>query len=114
MTTQKYHSEVTTLKKFFSLYCSSRHKHFHHHTYVLSYKEVEKRYELKLCDECSELFEYAIGQLNECEYDVKPKCRSCQTRCYEPKQWKKMAKLMRYSGMKMGILKIRKMVGLKD
>ncbi|NLM99553.1 MAG: hypothetical protein GX170_05965, partial [Campylobacteraceae bacterium] len=41
--------------------------------------------------------------------EEKPSCRKCPNPCYEKDRWKLLAKIMKYSGMKLGLLKIRKM-----
>lgn len=56
----------------------------------------------KLCDECEELLEYSLHQLNHCVYSVdKPVCKNCSIHCYNTvmKEW--IVRVMRYSGPRM-------------
>ena len=105
---EKFKSEVETLKKFFSIYCENNHFNQQKRTYKLSYQNQELNFDIFLCDECNNLFNYAINQLQNCPHNPKPKCRNCQNPCYEKDKYKKMAKIMRYSGMKLGLTKAAK------
>ena len=95
MTTEKFNSELAILKKFFQIYCQGKQHN------------LKQQNKFKLCDECFELLEYSIRRLEQCPYDIKPRCRTCATPCYESYQWKKVSKIMRYSGMNLGIKKIK-------
>jgi hypothetical protein len=53
------------------------------------------------------LIDYSIQRLQNCEHDPKPRCRKCPEPCYDKLQWKKVAKVMRYSGIKLGLLNIK-------
>jgi predicted amidophosphoribosyltransferase len=52
-----------------------------------------------LCAECGALLDYARGRLSACPYDPKPKCKHCQTHCYQPEMRARIRAIMRYSGM---------------
>jgi len=108
MTTEKFSTEVETLKKFFTTFCHNRHKDQQKFFKVLTYNDKNFEVDLHLCKECSDLLNYAFNRLLECPYETKPRCRTCQTPCYEKDKWKKTAKLMMYSGMKLGLTRIRK------
>jgi len=108
MTNEKFISEVETLKKFFTVYCKDKHTNQHNYIKSIDYQNQNYQVELELCDECSELINYSIQRLLECPHDIKPRCRKCPNPCYEKPQWKRLAHLMRYSGMKLGILKIKR------
>jgi hypothetical protein len=97
-----FERNVNDLKRFFLIYCSDKHP------------EVPKTDHdgLLLCDRCSTLYMYALARLQQCPLDPKPKCRTCSVRCYEKMQWKSMAAVMRYAGLRLGILRIRKKLGL--
>jgi hypothetical protein len=107
MTTEKYWSEIATLKKFFELYCHNKHKNQQKYTKKLNYKDTSDEVELNLCDDCKNLLDYSFDRLYECPHDIKPRCRTCPTPCYEKQQWKEVAKLMRYSGIQLGLLKFK-------
>lgn len=108
MTQEKFISETETLKKFFTVYCKDKHLNQHKYIKDIKYQNKDINLELILCDECAELINYSIQRLEECPHDIKPRCRTCPSPCYEKKEWKKLAKLMRYSGIQLGILKIKK------
>jgi len=113
MTSKKFETEVQTLKKFFELYCNDKHQNQKEYIKHLSYNGKEYDIELNLCNECRELLDYSFDRLVNCPHEIKPRCRTCPTPCYEKPQWKSVAKLMRYSGMKLGMLKLRKMFKFK-
>jgi len=110
MQIEKFKSEVATLKKFFELYCHDHHDNRKIHQKQLLYKNETVDVNLELCDECMELLQYSFDRLLECPHDPKPMCRSCPNPCYEKPQWKKVAKLMRYSGMQLGLLKVKRFI----
>jgi len=112
MKEEKFKSEIETLEKFFTIYCKDKHKDQFEKSYTIPYKNITLKPTLNLCQECHELFEYAIHRLQECPHEEKPRCRKCPTPCYEKEQWKKMAKMMRYSGMKLGLTKLAKKLNL--
>ena len=112
MTTEKFEGEVKTLKKFFELHCSHKHQDQKEYIKKLSYNGNEYDVELNLCDHCKTLLDYSLARLLDCPHDIKPRCRTCPTPCYEKDQWKSVAKLMRYSGMHFGLTKIKKFLKL--
>ncbi len=105
MTTEKFKSEIETLQKFFTIYCSDKHQGQFKKEYKIDYKDLKLRIELEVCEECHNLFEYARDRLLECPHEIKPRCRKCPNVCYEKDRFKQMAKMMRYSGMKLGMTK---------
>ena len=105
MTFEKFEKEVNTLKKFFSIYCSEKHTNQKKEDYIVPYLDKSLRFEVNLCEDCHSLLSYAINRLQECPNDPKPKCRKCPNTCYEKDKYKQMAKIMRYSGMKLGLTK---------
>ncbi|MDC0933801.1 nitrous oxide-stimulated promoter family protein [Arcobacteraceae bacterium] len=108
MTNEKFISEAETLKKFFTIYCKDKHNKQNSYIRNLRYKHKNYEIEFHLCNECKELINYSIERLEECPHEIKPRCRKCPNPCYEKSQWKKLAHLMRYSGIQLGILKIKK------
>jgi len=105
MTIEKFESEVNTLKKFFSIYCHDKHTNQKEESYIVPYKNNSMKFEVSLCEECHKLLQYAILKLQECPNDPKPRCRKCSNPCYDKDKYKQMAKMMRYSGMKLGMTK---------
>jgi len=108
MTTEKFKSETETLKKFFELHCVDKHQEQTYHCKELNYNGEKIHIELELCRECVELIHYSFDRLIECPHDTKPRCRTCPAPCYSKDEWKKVAKLMKYSGIQLGLLKIKK------
>ena len=112
MTNEKFISEVETLKKFFTIHCKDKHLNQNSYMKILQYKNQHYDVSFHLCCECKKLINYSIQRLEECPHDIKPRCRTCINPCYEKTEWKKLAKLMRYSGIHLGILKIKKFLKL--
>ncbi|MFA7084301.1 MAG: nitrous oxide-stimulated promoter family protein [Arcobacteraceae bacterium] len=108
MTEEKFASEVETLKKFFEIHCEKKHNPRLKYTKVLPYKTLQYDVELKLCEACYTLINYSFERLNECPHEIKPKCRSCKNPCYEKTKYKEVAKIMKFSGIYLGISKIKK------
>lgn len=106
----KFREEVSTLKRFFEVYCKDNHLDALKTTKTLTYKKNEVIVELNLCHECLTKIEYSFDRLLKCPHKIKPRCRSCPSPCYEKKQWKETAKIMKYSGVKLGILSLNKKI----
>jgi hypothetical protein len=66
---------------------------------MLKYNDILYNVEFILCPSCEEMVDYSIQRLYECSHDVKPRCRKCETPCYDKKEWKKIAKIMIYSNV---------------
>jgi len=107
MKTEKFESEINTLKTFLETYCSNKHKNQIEVEKNIRYKELSFSTTLHLCEECIAMFEYSLEKLQNCPNKEKPRCRQCPNPCYEKSQWKKLAKIMRYSGLKLGLLKLK-------
>lgn len=110
MTFEKYTQELTTLTTFISQYCSDKHRDLPRKGRSITLKyagEREEPLEALLCDECAEILDYGIARLQGCPFDDKPKCRQCPNPCYERPMWKKVAKIMSHTGMRMGLRKVR-------
>jgi len=113
MTYEKFRSEIDTLKNFFELYCHSKHQDrvMQEGSYKIPYRGREFLLEVRLCDECNSLLSNSIKHLQECPHEEKPRCRKCPNPCYEKEEWKAVAKIMRFSGMKLGLSKVKKRIG---
>ncbi len=74
--------DAEILRRFIGVYCEKHHDG----------KE-------KLCDECSDLLDYALTRLEKCPLDPKPKCRKCPVHCYSPEYRKRIQEVMRFSGI---------------
>ena len=112
MNKEKLLSDTQTLHRFIQLHCDKKHHDVPKKKGALevSFKE-EALCELPyhICEECETLFIYAYGRLKNCPHEHKPSCRKCPDPCYEKPMWKKMAKVMMFSGMQLGLTKLRKL-----
>ncbi|MGB5866944.1 MAG: nitrous oxide-stimulated promoter family protein [Arcobacteraceae bacterium] len=107
MTSKKFQTELRTLQKFITLYCKEKHSLQRTYTQNIIYKQDTFDFEVCLCSECRTIFEYSLSKLQQCPQEIKPRCRSCPTPCYEKAQWKYLAKIMRFSGLHLGVLKMK-------
>lgn len=112
MTKEKLISDTQTLHRFIQLNCDKKHHDVLKNRGVLqvNFKE-EALCELPyhVCEECETLLIYGYGRLRNCPHENKPSCRKCPNPCYEKSMWKKMAHVMNYSGMQLGLTKLRKL-----
>jgi len=77
--------EKNTINKMINLFCRGNH----------GTKEC-------LCQECSDLKDYALKRLQHCKFGVdKPTCEKCTVHCYKPDMREKVKKVMRYAGPRM-------------
>ncbi len=112
MTYEKFEKDARMVHKFIQIHCDDKHKDRKKikDTLKLEYRGKHLgEIEYNLCEECKDTLLYSYERLLECPHEEKPRCRKCPNPCYEKNEWKKLAKIMKYSGMKMGILKIRKL-----
>ena len=103
----KFKTEIQTLKRFFELHCINNHDKQKKILLDLNYKNDSIKIELFLCQKCLETITYSFERLQECPHEIKPKCRTCPNPCYEKKQWKEVAKVMRYSGLRLGLISVK-------
>jgi len=55
-----------------------------------------------LCEECSQLWEYADERLRKCPFGIdKPTCQNCTVHCYQPEMRQRIKEVMRYAGPRM-------------
>ncbi len=113
MTNEKFEEEINTLEKFFTTFCCDKHQKQYENIHILEYKN--RKYEIKteLCQECQQLLDYSYQRLLQCPHEIKPRCRKCSNPCYEKDKWKSVAKLMKYSGVKFGLIQIKKLLKFK-
>ena len=80
-----------------------------------AFKNIESNInvELNLCEECHSLISYSFDRLKGCPHEIKPRCRQCPNPCYEKQEWKSLAKIMRYSGIRLGLSKIKNKLRIK-
>lgn len=103
MKLEKYISEVQILKTYFEHFCQHNHTNQLDKEICYNYKDQILCENVKLCDKCLETIQYSIQRLQHCQYEEKPRCRSCKTPCYEKSYWKTLAKVMIYSSLRLGV-----------
>ena len=55
-----------------------------------------------LCEECSQLWDYADQRLAKCPFGVeKPTCQNCTVHCYKPEMRQRVKEVMRFAGPRM-------------
>ena len=55
-----------------------------------------------LCDECTDLHDYARRRLERCVFgDAKPTCAKCTVHCYKPAMRERIRVVMRWAGPRM-------------
>lgn len=107
MTTQKFEIEINTLKKFFEVYCNDKHENQIQKTVHLEYKNEKFSIDLSLCEDCHEAISYSFERLDQCPHEIKPRCRTCPSPCYEKSRWKNIAKVMKYAAIKLSLTKMK-------
>lgn len=71
-------------------------------TMIQMYCKKVHDYKHELCQECSELFNYAEERLKYCHFgEEKPTCEKCPVHCYKPDMREKVRQVMRYAGPRM-------------
>jgi len=78
---EKLDKDLSRLRKFIGIYCQGKHKAGE-----------------ELCDECQDLFSYAVERRNLCPLDTKPSCKDCHIHCYKELYRERIRQVMRYAG----------------
>ncbi|AXK49739.1 hypothetical protein CRU87_03420 [Aliarcobacter trophiarum LMG 25534] len=110
MTHEKFEIEINTLKKFYELYCKDKHENQTFKLHKETYRGTEFELELLLCKECFTAINYSFDRLQGCPHEIKPRCRTCKSPCYEKQKWKEVARVMKYSAIKLSLGKIKSRV----
>ena len=110
MTHEKFEIEINTLKKFYELYCKDKHQKQNQEELIIDYKSEIFHLELCLCENCNDAIKYSFLKLQNCPHETKPRCRKCPNPCYEKNEWKNIAKVMKYSAIKLSLGKIKSRV----
>ncbi|BCX79127.1 nitrous oxide-stimulated promoter family protein [Campylobacter sp. 19-13652] len=112
MDSDKFRQEAQTLVKFIQIYCDEKHNDKKlEKSLDISYKDINLTLCTRLCSECDDTLKYALKRLQNCPHEPKPKCRKCKNPCYEKSRYKHMAKIMVYSGVRLGLSKLKKAAG---
>lgn len=113
MTDEKFINDATTVLKFIQLYCDNNHKDAPKNSATKSLvyreKDLEKGLSYHLCEACEKTFTISYENLQACPHEEKPSCRKCPAPCYDKTDWKALARIMKYSGMRLGLNKIRRL-----
>ena len=107
MTKEKFELEINTLKTFLELYCKDKHEHQEIRNITLIYNSNIFSLELNLCEDCYKTINYSFMKLQNCPHEIKPRCRRCLNPCYEKNEWKNIARVMKYSAIKLSLGKIK-------
>jgi hypothetical protein len=110
MKIEKFEIEINTLKTFLELYCKDKHEHQEIRNITLIYNSNIFSLELNLCEDCYKTINYSFLKLQNCSHEIKPRCRKCPTPCYEKQEWKNIARIMKYSAIKLSLGKIKSRV----
>lgn len=113
MTKEKFIEDSRTVLKFIQCYCDNEHSKLikQNDSINLIYRSDDLNIQIpySLCAECEKTLRYSYKKLQNCPHEEKTSCRKCHEPCYEKREWKLLAKIMRYSGMKLGFIKIKNM-----
>ena len=110
MKTEKFETEIDTLKRFYELYCKDKHEFQETKNITLNYNSNSFTLELNLCEDCQKAIDYSFIKLQNCPHEIKPRCRICPNPCYEKQEWKNIARVMKYSAIKLSLGKIKSRV----
>lgn len=117
MTNEKFIHDTQTVLKFIQIYCDDKHKSETKQRYsknlIYNENDLHVKVEYNLCLACKNTFELSYNKLQQCPHEEKPSCRKCPKPCYERPDWKNVAKIMKYSGMKLGLTKLKKIFKIK-
>lgn len=118
MSEDKFIHDTKTVLKFIQLYCNEKHKDSKKDNGIqhLIYKNQNLNVELNyhLCEACTNTFTYSYKALQECPHEEKPSCRKCPQPCYDKSRWKHLASIMKYSGMRLGLTKLKRLFSKKS
>ncbi len=116
MSEEKFLKDTKILLDFIELFCNDKHENKKTTKHLqLSYNDKTlQTITYTLCLECEKNFLYSYDKLKQCPHDPKPRCRHCKKPCYEKQQWKNIATIMKYSGIKTGLSKIKKIFTFKS
>ncbi len=111
MKKEKLILDTQNLQRFIQFHCEREHNDVPKKEGTLQVHWEEKPLcviSYHVCAECEALLTYGYNRLQNCPHEPKPSCRKCPKPCYEKPVWKKMAHIMMYSGMRLGLSKVRK------
>ncbi len=103
MDIEKYTSEIAILTRYFDYFCKTNHQNQTVHEFLHTYKNINFTEHFTLCPQCFEDISYSINRLQNCPHEIKPRCRHCKAPCYEKVYWKRLAKVMIYSSIRLKV-----------
>lgn len=97
---KKREDEIKVVGQMIEIYCKAHHK------------------SKQLCEECQDLYDYAIQRVNHCPFmETKTFCSNCKVHCYKPEYREKIKEVMRFAGPRMlfvhPILAIKHVIEMK-
>ena len=111
MTVEKFEEQITTVARFIQIYCDDKHDSDRlSGTLTTEYHGAKFEINYHLCPECEHLLRYADARLRACPHEDKPMCHNCKKICYEKQELRQIVSIMRYSGIKLGLSKIKEKV----
>jgi len=117
MTNEKFIHDTKTVLKFIQIYCDDKHhdtqKEKNSQKLIYRENDLNIKVDYNLCSICKNTFLLSYQKLQLCPHEEKPSCRKCPKPCYERPDWKRVAKIMKYSGMKQGLTKLKKLFKIK-
>ena len=104
----RFKYEIDTLTLFIETFCKNKHQN-EQSCFTLNLNHNNYKYikTANLCKECYEILLTTTHHLENCQLEEKPKCRKCKIKCYDKNHWKKVSQIMRYSGIKLGFIKLK-------
>ncbi|RTZ60977.1 MAG: hypothetical protein DSZ31_01090, partial [Gammaproteobacteria bacterium] len=66
MRVEDFKRELDTLRRMFPVYCGDKHRGGYKKSYTVNYRGETFTFEITLCEECHNLFAYAVERLTEC------------------------------------------------
>lgn len=85
MKNNRKNNQKITVEAMIKIYCSKKHNT-----------------KGELCNQCSDLLDYALTRIDRCKFgDKKPNCSNCKIHCYKKDMRQKIIEVMRYSGPRM-------------
>ena len=88
---EKVEKDITIVLKFIATYCH----HNHHGQQAVKIQHMD----MDLCNECTDLAQYAVKRRINCPKNPKPACKDCDIHCYMPKYRQEIKKAMKFSGI---------------
>jgi len=107
---ERFLYEINTVNKFIQIYCLDKHTAQKQNIIKLTHNNSNYNISTNLCIKCENLATITFEHIQSCTQEIKPKCRKCENPCYSKSHWKEISKIMRYSGIRLGFIKIKEKI----